>query len=167
MPGTSTYGTPIPLDTDPAGDLALAQRNIVDALEAAWTAFTPAWTATGSNPVLGNGTLTGKYKRFGKTIIVRWVLTIGSTSTFGVGSWLLSTPFTAHADYSLAGGADIGQATLRDLSAGSRVQRHVVIASPGSNVVLSDDAGGNALAGTPWVWANGDAIVAEAVYEAA
>jgi hypothetical protein len=52
-----------------------------------WTTFTPTWTAATSNPVLGNGSLTGKYRRSANSDIVHfWIkLLIGSTTTFGSG----------------------------------------------------------------------------------
>jgi hypothetical protein len=57
-----------------------------------WADYTPAWTSTGTQPALGNGTLTGRFAQVGKTVfvILRWVL--GSTSTQGTGTWAWSLP---------------------------------------------------------------------------
>lgn len=58
----------------------------------AWTSYTPTWTASGTNPTLGNGTITGKYKQRGKVVDVRLTLTVGSTSTIGTGIYFFSLP---------------------------------------------------------------------------
>ncbi|MFE9098483.1 hypothetical protein [Streptomyces sp. NPDC007264] len=61
----------------------------------AWTAYTPAWTAVTTNPVLGNGTLVGQYMKIGRTCHLIITLTTGSTTTYGTGFWRLSLPFQA------------------------------------------------------------------------
>jgi hypothetical protein len=63
---------------------------------AAWTTYTPTWTAT-VDPVLGNGTLTGRYIKIGRTCHVSIILTIGSTTTLGTGAYSFGLPFTAAA----------------------------------------------------------------------
>ena len=35
---------------------------------ASWTSFTPTWTASTSNPAIGNGTLRGYYLKIGRMI---------------------------------------------------------------------------------------------------
>jgi hypothetical protein len=68
-------------------------------IESAWSSYTPVWTASGTNPVIGNGTIEGYYKVIGKTCFVRGNIAMGSTTTFGSGEWYVSMPFTAkHAD---------------------------------------------------------------------
>jgi len=59
-----------------------------------WTSFTPTWTSTGTQPSLGNGTLTGRYQRIGNTFHFRIELVAGSTTTYGTGTWTFSLPFT-------------------------------------------------------------------------
>ena len=56
-----------------------------------WTSYTPAWTAS-SNPSIGNGSLTGGFRRIGNQIDFWIDLVAGSTTTFGSGSWQLSLP---------------------------------------------------------------------------
>jgi hypothetical protein len=57
--------------------------------------YTPAWTASSTNPVLGDGTLTGKYTKIGR-LVWAWVyLLIGSTTTMGTGTYYFSLPVTA------------------------------------------------------------------------
>jgi hypothetical protein len=76
--------------------LSQATGNLtVDVDQTAWQTYTPTWTATTTNPTLGNGTLTGAYKQIGKTVFVRVKLSWGSTTTGGSGDWRFSLPVTA------------------------------------------------------------------------
>lgn len=68
----------------------------LQALASAWTAYTPALTATTTNPTLGTGAIqTGRYTQIGKFCVVRAQVTMG-TSGFvaGSGSYLISLPVT-------------------------------------------------------------------------
>lgn len=58
------------------------------------TSFTPTWSADGSAPSLGNGTLTGRYaiSADGKLVWVMVELVAGSTTTFGTGEWRFAKP---------------------------------------------------------------------------
>jgi hypothetical protein len=62
----------------------------------AWTPYAPAWTASTTNPTLGNGTLTGRYSLVGKTCSGQIKLTTGGTTSFGSGDWYFSLPFAAY-----------------------------------------------------------------------
>lgn len=124
-----------------------------------WAPYTPAWSATGTAPVLGNGTITGTYQMIGNTLLFRVLLVFGSTSTYGTGSWLITLPPVApHADY-LVPAAACGVTSLRDTSAAARAYRHTVLNST-TNFVMSDDAGANVLTAVPFAWATGDSVLA-------
>lgn len=56
------------------------------------TSYTPTWTGSGSNPAIGNGTLTGNYLRMGKLVHLVITVTMGSTTTFGTGAWSFGIP---------------------------------------------------------------------------
>jgi hypothetical protein len=58
----------------------------------AWTTYTPSWTASGSAPAIGNGSLKGRYKRLGKWVVVNIFQKMGTTSTFGTGTYAWSLP---------------------------------------------------------------------------
>lgn len=60
-----------------------------------WEAWTPTWTATTTDPTLGNGVLSGRYFRNGKFVHCNLFLEFGSTTTEGVGTWEFSAPVTA------------------------------------------------------------------------
>jgi len=64
-----------------------------DALE--WTVYSPSWTASTTNPVIGNGTITGRYKAIGKTVFVSVKINMGTSTTYGSGTWRVSLPVNA------------------------------------------------------------------------
>lgn len=70
-------------------------RDQFNSMFAAWTNYTPAWTSTGTAPVLNNGTVTGRYMKIGRTVLCYINLTFGSSTTYGSGNYNLSLPFTA------------------------------------------------------------------------
>lgn len=57
-----------------------------------WTAYTPTWSASGTAVSLGNGTVTGFYRRVGDSIEMMIHLLAGSTTTGGTGDWKFSLP---------------------------------------------------------------------------
>lgn len=61
------------------------------------TSFTPTWSSSGTQPVLGNGGISGRYVRVNKFVYVIMQLTIGSTTTVGTGNYFFSYPITAAA----------------------------------------------------------------------
>lgn len=61
----------------------------------AWVSYTPTWNSGGTAPVIGNGTLAGRYSITGKTVNVVINMIAGSTTTFGTGSYTFSLPFQA------------------------------------------------------------------------
>lgn len=58
----------------------------------AFKTYTPAWTSSGTNPGLGNGTAFGRYQRMGRQVLFLAEVTLGSTSTNGSGSYRISLP---------------------------------------------------------------------------
>jgi hypothetical protein len=67
-------------------------RDALTGLQAAWTAYTPALTASTTNPTQGNSTYTGSYMQMGKTVFYRVLITLGSTFNVGSGNYLISLP---------------------------------------------------------------------------
>ncbi|MYZ38351.1 MULTISPECIES: hypothetical protein [unclassified Streptomyces] len=63
----------------------------------AWTTYTPTFVSTGTAPVLGNGTLTGRYMKWGRTVMVFAQFTAGSTTTFGSGNLSIGLPVAGSA----------------------------------------------------------------------
>ena len=60
-----------------------------------WISYTPALTAAGGSPLVGNGVMTGEYKLEGNSCKARGRLLVGSTTNPGTGEVYISTPFTA------------------------------------------------------------------------
>ncbi|MFE5368219.1 hypothetical protein [Streptomyces mirabilis] len=74
-----------------------------------WIPYTPVWTASITNPTLGNGTLIGRYQKVGRDVHFHINLTTGSTSTYGNGGYNFTLPpFMAAAN----GASMIGTAQL-------------------------------------------------------
>ncbi|WP_416977635.1 hypothetical protein [Streptomyces sp. T028] len=63
-----------------------------------WSSYTPVWySSTGTAPVVGNGSLNGRYVKLGTLVHVRVRLVIGSTTNLSAldsaGAWSISMPF--------------------------------------------------------------------------
>ncbi|MEU2075413.1 hypothetical protein [Streptomyces sp. NPDC013489] len=78
-----------------AAQLNAEIRDQINDLIAPWISYTPAWTSTGTAPVLGNGSLFSRYKLVGKVCTYAWEQVMGTTTTFGTGAWGWQLPFTA------------------------------------------------------------------------
>lgn len=127
--------------------------------------YSPTWTGATSNPSLGNGSLNGSYTRRGRVVTQSFRLTIGSTTTFGSGSWRFSLPFTA-ANRSYLGTAKI-------LDSGTEIMNGFAQIDEGSATfftVYGFKAGvATAVAvnaTTPMTWATGDELWVTITYDA-
>jgi hypothetical protein len=92
-----------PPSTRTAGEVLTAAtwneqvRDNMKAIGDPWTAYTPTWTATTTNPTLGNGTRTAAYMQAGKLVHFRIEVLFGSTTTAGAGAYELTLPVAAAA----------------------------------------------------------------------
>lgn len=156
----SSGGTP----TSTWGDIVNAN---FAAIGAASTSFTPTWTGTGSNPAIGNGTITGGYKQLGKLLFVRYSIIMGSTTTYGTGDWELLLP------NSLAvSGAHIQVLTAlaRDESVGTHYTAvaHCGLLGTATKLQVRSNAGSsNYGSSVPFTWATSDMLAIEGVLEVA
>jgi len=94
----NSAGTTISSVTALTSSLAInaITASYVTPYEGAWISYSVAWTTDGvTQPVIGNGSLTGAYKQIGKIVFVRVKLNCGSTTTFGTGAWQFGLPITA------------------------------------------------------------------------
>lgn len=89
----------------PASYLEQMARQIDSLTAPGWITYTPAWTTSGGAPSLGNGTLTGRYRRpAGSDLIhVEIRLMMGSTTAFGTGTYFMSVPVAPSATAVLNG----------------------------------------------------------------
>ena len=88
MPYTPNYA---------AGDILTAAA--MNSIGEAWTSFTPTWTAATTNPIIGNGILTGAYCQINKVVVARYKIVAGSTTTYGAGDYYVSLPVAANSAY--------------------------------------------------------------------
>ncbi|MEV3946968.1 hypothetical protein AB0K57_04800 [Streptomyces halstedii] len=130
-----------------------------------WTVYTPVWSGATTNPAIGNGTLVGRYMKWGRTCHLRIEVLMGSTTTYGSGGWSVSLPFAASAS-----GAQIGIAHAHQ---SQRLQGSFTIAS-GAAVGLPFFPTTGSPANLMWVsstvpvtWAAGGRLSLYAVYETA
>lgn len=139
---------------------------ITDALQAlseAPTSWTPTWSASGTAPAIGNGTLTGNYLRVGKLVIFSFKFVAGSTTTFGTGTYTFTLPVAAN----LSSADLIAPATLLDNSTTTTNEANAVRGSAGSDQFVLRYHGGTGNVGqtVPWTWATSDRIeIAASVY---
>lgn len=160
--------------SDAASTVGGVSGTTLAANQAAWTAYTPTWTCSGTPPALGNGTLAARYKQVGKRVQVVISLVAGSTTTFGNNLWTFSLPvnaFSGAAPWTNNMGA-IGTTFAQDSSAAT-VYTGVVSYNDATTVVVR--RGGEALGvvtgvygGTvPYAWATSDTLALSFSYEAA
>jgi hypothetical protein len=143
----NTYNSTI---TDSSGN---GGRNRVDTVT---IQYSPTLTSSGTQPTLGDGTLTGMYVRSGAIVTATIELTIGSTTNLGSGALRFSLPMPP-----VTSGAalHVGHAILFDTS-GSTYTFAAVRALRGatySDILLSGTSG-QVTFNAPWSWAVGDLI---------
>lgn len=92
LPGPT--GTPVPLAAWGTPMTNNVNELIVDITPpiSAWSTYTPVWGSTSAAPVLGNGTISGRFMQFGKLGFFDGVLTTGGTTTYGTGTYTFTLP---------------------------------------------------------------------------
>lgn len=143
----------------------------------AWTSWTPTWYGSSVNPSIGNGTLSGRYVRIGRTIHATLLLKIGSTTTLGTGDWIFTLPVAA---VSIGSGIHRAIGTFYAEDAGVKGFNGLVNLTAndtgnvysGRIVLKYHDAANNAVmlnggASAPFAWAINDYFAATFTYEAA
>lgn len=128
---------------------ATTQRwKMVSHNQGAAIAYTPTWTSTGTNPTLGNSTLTGNYLINGNLIMGDFTFTYGSSGvSSGTGVWLFSLPTAV----SLQGGG--GSANDAGVAGYS-----VTAARNSSTTVALSAAAAQVTGNNPFTWGSTDNI---------
>lgn len=136
-----------------------AQDALIAAPDAAWTTWTPGWTASAGSPAIGNGTLTGRYRRQGKTYDLAIFLLGGSTSNYGTAGayWIFDISgmagFVATPASVLFGGLVSGlDVTVIEYSGMCRVY------GAGTQIELFKPVSGRWTNTSPWTFGTGDYI---------
>lgn len=120
--------------------------------------YSVSWASSGTQPAIGNGTLSGRYSRIGNSVTVSITLTGGSTTTWGTGTYTFSLPYPAQVQ--AAGSCYI-------LDAGTGYFAPVALVGPGSSAVAAYLPGGANIVGAtqPMTWATNDQITITLTYE--
>lgn len=154
---------------------ALLNTHVRDNLKAigdAWTTYTPALTATTTNPTLGTGSSAeGRYVSAGKLIIVHYRIAFGTSGTAaGSGTYLISLPVAPSTAWT---NRHIGSGMAFDSSANAMMPLVVRVNGTASTVVMQFPAtwpGGTASNVTHsnlFAWAASDEFHGTLTYEAA
>lgn len=130
--------------------------------------YTPTWTATTTNPTLGNGTIYGRWTRLGSIITVSIILTFGSTTNFGAGNYYLGLPFSARNANNVQ---FFGIANIRDSGVAS--YERIAMIAPSLSVdditlFVDPHPGTNnnfATPTSPFSFGSGDVIAVQITYE--
>ena len=104
-----------------------------------WQPYAAVWTATGTPPTLGNGTLVAHYALVGMTCHMRVTLTIGATTVAGTGTYRLSLPFVS-APFRTAFSGTLYRPRKTEFYLGAG--KLVAVPSPLLEVVLATPSGG-------------------------
>ncbi|MGW2985467.1 hypothetical protein [Streptomyces goshikiensis] len=131
-----------------------------------WASYTPTWSSGGTQPILGNGTLIGRWARCGNVIFYMIRLTAGSTTTFGTGNYLFSLPVAVGSGIDYLGNAFAGDNSVG--SAGYSSGTAFLGAGGALGAYFGNVGASSALTNTyPMTWAVNDRLWLEGSYEAA
>lgn len=87
---TAAAGSVSPLESSTDG---VTWTPVFDPSGFTWSTFATTWRGGTINPALGNGTMLMRYIKLGKLAFIQLNMTMGSTTTYGAGSWSWSLPF--------------------------------------------------------------------------
>lgn len=132
----------------------------------AWNDWVPALTSL----TIGNGTVTAKYVKLGRTVHYKFKFVLGSTSAVGINP-TITPPVPLSADYAAAGADSVGDACLYDAGV-NNFHGQVWISAGNFNPVVRRADGtyvNSALIGAtvPHTWGTGDVLSFHGTYEAA
>jgi hypothetical protein len=127
-----------------------------------WQPYTVVWTSSGTAPSFGNATVVARYCQIGKLVVGRMVVTFGSTTVFGTGTWFFRLPLEPNtAIIRLA-----GTFTSEHSGGVNVVSGSVTNAGAMSFGSTYQGAASNVGATTPFTWAANDFIATSLLYEA-
>lgn len=153
---TAVYNTKYTLNVDTNGFIVNAntyeQFKLSNDLS-----YVPTWASSGTQPVLGNGTLIGKYVVKAGLCFVSISLNLGSTTTYGTGTYSFTLPITPKVT---------SYGAARMLSSGTAWFLGTATASTGAQAVdVTTDNAGNQISPTiPFTWKSGDTLSLSVVY---
>ena len=140
-----------------------------------WVSYTPTWSSSGTQPSVGNGTIQGFWKRVGDTGFYRIILSVGTTTSLGTGTYIFSIPsgqtFDTTKMSNVGDRTNLGTARILDngatlyygaieYAAGSQVSIRVFATATGANPVSVYNVN-NFTATSPFSMGNADGVVLE------
>lgn len=134
-------------------------QNFLDAFPTGQS-YTPTWASSGTQPVIGNGSITGRYFQHGKLGWANINLSIGSTTTFGTGEWNFSIPFNGQ------GSSSVGFARALDSGTGY-FNGVATMVSATTLSVYGNGASAGWSSATPMTWATNDTLIITITLEGA
>ena len=146
-----------------AADLEQVYDQIQELTDPDWTSYTPTWTAASVNPAIGNGTISGRYRRSTDSdmVVYEGKILMGSTTTFGTGQWFVSLPVVPS-----SGAVTFTTGAMFILDSGTQTRIGVCRFSSSTQLTF-DTASGGVTSTVPQTWANADYFTFTIVYEAA
>ena len=145
-----------------AGEVLTSTK--LNTIGAAWETYTPALTASTTNPTLGTGSsVSGRYGQVNKIVCGQGQINFG-TSGVGAGSgfYFVSLPITAQSS-----GKVIGQFQFYDSSAGAVYVGTLISDTTTRSLMYYNNPSSVATNSAPFTWAAGDFIRYTFQYEAA
>jgi|LakMenEpi03Aug12_release.lakeMendotaPanAssembly.Ray.scaffolds.fasta_scaffold768508_1 hypothetical protein len=134
----------------------------LNTIGAAWETYTPAWTSTGVAPVIGNGSVSGSWARINKTAFVNIFVVMGSTTTYGTGSYRFSVP----SGVTINGNqTHVGTALLYDASAGYPGAFGMMTRVSASTFNISPSGSNETTNTAPFTWGNADQMRLMLIYQ--
>lgn len=128
------------------------------------TAETGAWTSTTLTPTtisFGDAVVVARYRRVGKTVDLRFQITMGSTTTYGGTFWM----FTVPADLAAVDSAACGPAMIYDFGVNQRCA--TVYFNTTTDLIVAAASANVAGPATPFTWSQGDVLQFSITYEQA
>ena len=132
-----------------------------------WQDYTVEWTASITNPDIGDGVLLGKYTLIGKACTLAINMIAGSTTTFGSGGWMFSLPFTTGI-YASVNNNHVGSGIIRDVSPQTQYILTPTLNRSVTVIQYFRPLNGSVITSTsPITWAVGDYLHFQITYEIA
>jgi hypothetical protein len=154
----------------PTATELLTWHDALDALTNTWTDWSSnvaaAWTG-GTNPVAGNATIASSYVRSGKFVNWQGSIFMGSTTTFGTGTWQIAWPITPAAAV-VSSAAITGSAYFFDNSLATNRQAGICVSNGTAGInFYPGGAQGIVTNLVPFTWAVSDRLAWNIAYQAA
>ena len=124
--------------------------------------YTPTWSCTGTNVVLGSGTLAGKFSMQGRLVHASVSMSMAANTTFGNNYWRWLLPTSPIGLFNKG----LGSCRMLDNGTVHRIgicETNTVTAVDYCNA-MADSAGNYISAAVPFTWANTDELYWSVVY---